>query len=149
MEQTTNKRVVGEFYLPLHNAYSREPSTYSLKGFFISNSEVVRGMDKRLEPNMKSDIVNIKMSKDGTANRTIGHKELSENEMQHLKYYAKNVSQKAVDEIRSGYIAPTPSAVSSPCNYCPYVHICLKNSSGISYRRAGKVNLESFGGGEK
>ena len=73
-----------------------------------------------------------------------GYKELELNEMSMLKNYAKTVSEQAVDEIRSGYIAPNPSEISKPCDYCAYRHICMKNSSAIKYRQASKVNLDSF-----
>ena len=149
MENITKNKVVGEFYLPLHNAYSREASSYSLKGFFVNDNEIISYMDKRLTPGMKSDIVNIRMNKDGIASKTIGYKELSFNEMNGLKNYAKDVTVQAVNEIKSGYIAPSPSDISSPCRYCPYVHICMKSCSGIEYRVANKVNLDSFKGGEE
>ncbi|MBE5741508.1 MAG: hypothetical protein E7351_03175 [Clostridiales bacterium] len=145
IENILNKRTVGNFYLPLHNAYSKEvENTYSLKGFFVNEDFVVHALDKRLEPGMKSDIVNLKLNKDGKATKYNGYKELEMNEMSMLKNYAKTVSEQAVDEIRSGYIAPNPSEISKPCDYCDYRHICMKNSSAIKYRQASKVNLDSF-----
>ena len=144
MENYTKKSVVGEFYLPLHNAYSRESSTYSLKGFFVNDGEIVSSMDTRLVAGMKSDIVNIRMNKGGIASKTTGYKELSFDEMSRLKNYAKNVSIQAVDEIKSGYIAPSPSDISNPCKYCAYSHICMRSCSGVESRVADKVNLDSF-----
>ena len=144
MENHTKKSVVGEFYLPLHNAYSRESSTYSLKGFFVNDSEIVSSMDTRLVAGMKSDIVNIRMNKGGIASKTTGYKELSFDEMSRLKNYAKNISIQAVDEIKSGYIAPSPSDISNPCKYCAYSHICMRSCSGVESRVAEKVNLDSF-----
>ena len=57
---------------------------------------------------------------------------------------SKKISEKAVDEIKSGYIAPSPSGVSKPCEFCDYSAICLRKSCGIEYRKAKKVNLSSF-----
>ncbi len=145
MEQELKKRTVGGFYLPLHNSYMRETTPqYSLKGFFINDSEIVHAMDYRLNSGDKSDIVNIKMAKNGKANRTLGYKELESDEMSELKQYAKRVSETAVDEIKSGYIAPSPSGNSKPCDYCEFSHICFKNSSNIKYRNTKNVKLESF-----
>ena len=84
------------------------------------------------------------MTKSETVRKSIGYKELESDEFLRLKNYSKNVSENAVDEIKSGYIKPTPSEVSKSCDFCPYGHVCLKNSNNIKYRKAEKVNLESF-----
>ena len=148
MENLTNKRVVGSFYLPLHNAYTTDKNNYSLKGFFENEKEIVSALDTRLTPGDKSDIVNVRLTKDEIAYRTIGYKELTEQELLSLKTYAKNLSNKAIHEIKQGEIKPSPSEVSKPCDYCPYKQVCLKESSGIDYRPTKKVNLKSFKGGE-
>jgi len=145
MERVLKKRGVGSFYLPLHNAYTKElENTYSLKGFYLAEDFVVRAFDKRLEAGCKSDIVNVKLNKSNGVTRTIGYKELNVNELKTLKDYAINVSENAVNEIKSGYIAPNPSGVSKPCEFCPYGHICMRNSCGIEYRDVNKINLDSF-----
>ena len=145
MEKVLNKSVVGSFYLPLHNAYTKDIiNPFSLKGFYLAEDFVVKAFDKRLEPGDKSDIVNVKLNKSNTVTKTIGYKELESADLTHLKNYSKTVSEKAIDEIKSGYIAPNPSEISKPCDYCPYVHICMKNSCNIAYRKAKKVNLDSF-----
>ena len=145
MENVLGKNSVGAFYLPLHNAYTKELSnTYSMKGFYLAEDFVVKSFDKRLEAGMKSDIVNVSLTKANTVRKTIGYKELESAEMTALKTYSKEVSEKAVDEIKSGFIAPSPSEVSKPCQYCSYVHICLKSCNDIHYRKAKKINLDSF-----
>ena len=149
-ENWLKKHVVGGFYLPLHNKYEREEGNpYALKGFFVNEQEIVKALDKRLEPSSKSDIVNIRTNKDNKAIRTIGYKELEETEMHRLKTYAKEVSEKAVDEMKSGFIKPTPSDISKTCEYCEYAHICLKDCSNVQYRQSLKINLDSFKRGEE
>jgi len=144
-ENWLKKNVVGGFYLPLHNKYEREVgNAYALKGFFVNEQEIVHSLDTRLEPSSKSDIVNIRTNKENKAIRTNGYKELHAEEMSRLKNYAKEVSEQAVDEIKSGYIKPTPSEISKPCEYCEYAHICLKDCSNIQYRQALKINPDSF-----
>jgi len=145
MEKVLSKRGVGSFYLPLHNAYEKElGNSYSLKGFYLAEDFVVKAFDKRLEAGSKSDIVNVRINKQNGVTRTNGYKELNINELNSLKKYSQTVSEMAVDEIKSGYIKPTPCDVSKPCEYCPYVHLCLKGSNNINYRKSSKVNLESF-----
>ena len=119
-------------------------NAYSLKGFYLAEDFVVKSFDKRLEAGTKSDIVNVKLNKQNGVTRTVGYKELNINELNNLKDYSKKVSENAVDEIKSGYIKPSPCEVSKPCDYCPYIHLCLKNSNNIDYRQTKKVNLNSF-----
>ena len=145
MERVLGKRGVGSFYLPLHNAYTRElGNTYSLKGFYLAEDFVVRAFDKRLEPGTKSDIVNVKINKKDEITKQGGFKELSMTELHRLKEYSKKISEVAVDEIKSGYIKPSPCEVTKPCEYCPYAHICLRDANNIQYRKTNVINLSSF-----
>ena len=145
MENVLKKNMVGTFYLPLHNAYTKElGNTYALKGFYLAEDFVVKAFDKRLTTDSKSDIVNVRISTKDKVVKTIGYKELEINSLKDMKNYSKAVTETAVDEIKSGYIKPTPSEVSKHCDYCPYNHICMKHSNDISYRKANKINLNSF-----
>ncbi len=145
MENVLKKSGVGTFYLPLHNAYTRElTNIYSLKGFYLAEDFVVKSFDKRLVAGMKSDIVNVKLNKDESISKMRGNKELNSKEMSRLKNYSKLVSEKAVEELKSGYIAPSPSGLGKPCEYCPYVHVCLRSSSNVEFRPTNKVDLDSF-----
>ena len=144
MENEFKNKVVGTFYLPLHNEYTREiGNTYALNGFFINEDFIIKAFDKRLEPNVKSDIVNVRMAKDGKARRYKG-KELESDEMLALKNYSKQVASQAVDEIKSGYIQPSPTGVSDPCKYCEYAHVCMRKTNAIKSRNVQEVNLTSF-----
>ena len=148
MEKCFDKKVVGEFYLPLHNAYTRElGNTYSLKGFFINEDFIVQSFDKRLVAGMKSDIVNVKLAKDGKAMKN-SSKELESKEMTLLKNYSKVVSQKAYDELSSGYIKPSPNDSNCMCEYCPYSAVCMRESNRYEVRAINKVDLTSFEEGE-
>lgn len=138
VENLFKGKSVGCFYLPLHNDYTKDENNYSLKGYFENNVEVVLALDKRLQPQEKSDIVNITTTKNMTARRQINYN------LAELKNYSLKLSTNAVDEIKSGYILPSPSKVSSPCEWCEYAHICMRNTTGIKERGISKVNAESF-----
>ncbi|MBR2969720.1 MAG: PD-(D/E)XK nuclease family protein [Clostridia bacterium] len=145
IENVVGDKVVGCFYLPLHNEYMREiGNTYSLNGFYINDNQVIQSFDKRLIPGMKSDIVNVNMLNSGLARTTIGYKEVDSAQMSRLKDYAKRTSIGAVDEIRSGFISPSPSGISKPCDYCPYMQICMRKSEGIDYREDHHIVPDSF-----
>ena len=144
MENATKNKVVGGFYLPLHNEYKREVgNTYTLNGFFLNEEFVIKAFDNRLEPNLKSDIVNVRMLKDGTARKSSG-KELDSDDLRSLKEYSKLVAEQAVDEIKSGYIAASPTKVSDPCRYCEFAQVCLRKSKGIKTRDTLAVDVSSF-----
>ena len=115
-----------------------------MKGFYLAEDFVVKAFDKRLAPGVKSDIVNVKMTKDGRASKTKGYKELESGELLNLKNYAKAVSENAVEEIRSGFIKPSPHELSNQCRFCPYMQVCLKKSCGVEFRSSNKVDLTSF-----
>ncbi len=145
MENALNLKTVGNFYLPLHNAYTKdEKNTYAMKGFYLAEDFVVKAFDNRLIAGGKSDIVNVKLNKDGSITKNKGNKELQSKDLLALKEYSKKVSEQAVDEIKSGFVQPTPSDVKKPCEYCPYVHVCMKESNGIEFRQSKKVDLNSF-----
>ena len=145
MEKLLNKKLVGSFYLPLRNAYTKEvENTYALKGFFINEDFVLKALDNRLEIGGTSDIINVTINKEFKAGRTKGVKKLEDKEMDVLKQYSQKVAELAVDEIKQGYIKPTPSEISELCNYCPYMQICLKDCSNICYRSVNKVEIDSF-----
>ncbi len=145
MENVLNLKAVGNFYLALHNAYTKdEKNTYAMKGFYLAEDFVVKSFDNRLIAGKKSDIVNVKLNKDGSIARNKGNKELQSKDLLALKEYSKKVSEKAVSEIKSGFVQPTPCDVKKPCEYCPYIHICLKESNGIIFRQSKKIDLSSF-----
>ncbi len=145
MEEKLKKRAVGGFYLPLHNAYTRGVfSPYALKGFYLNEREILNAMDVRLNQQPKSDIVNINLTTKGVSRRTKGYKELEATELKNLKDYALKISSNAIDEIKSGYIKPSPSENSNPCEFCVYKHVCLHESLDVKMRANKQVNLLSF-----
>lgn len=148
MDNHFDKKVVGEFYLPLHNEYKKELSnTYSLKGFYVNDFEILQALDKRIEETRSSDIVNLNLT---NSNLAAKHgKQLAANEMDKLKNYAKQVSENAVEEIKQGYIAANPNNDSKICVYCPYVQICMQATNNINKREAQTIKLESFDIGGK
>ena len=140
-----NKKVIGGFYLPLHNKYSREvENNYSLNGYFVNEDFVIRALDKNVQAGEKSDIVDMRLTKDFKA-RSMP----TDGEMENLKNYSKHVSENAINEIKQGYISPNPikfDEQSSSCTYCKYLSICRRNSMNIDFRETKDVNLNSFGG---
>lgn len=145
MEQALKMQGVGSFYLPLHNKYEKaEKFNYSLQGFFVKDNEIIKALDKTLVAGNKSDIVNVSLYPNG--NPYASDKILDAETFAQLKLYAKQISNKAVEEIKTGNIAPSP--YKDACKYCPYVQVCLKNSNKTNTRGLMQVNLNSFKEGE-
>lgn len=140
IEKEMKKKVVGGFYLPLHNKYSREiENNYSLNGYFVNEDFVIRALDKNVQASERSDIVDMRLTKDFKA-RSMP----TDNEMENLKNYSKRVSENAVEEIKSGFIKPSPLDYSKSCDYCPYSQTCLKTCKSLSARKSGAVKFSSF-----
>lgn len=140
IEKELNKKVVGSFYLPLHNKYSTDvKNNYSLNGFFVNEDFVIKALDKNIQAGEKSDIVDMSLTKDFSAKSMP-----KSNEMDNLKNYAKTITETAVDEIKSGFIKPTPLDFADMCKYCPYSQTCLKTCKNIKHRNANTVNFSSF-----
>ena len=140
IEKEMKKKVVGGFYLPLHNKYSREvENNYSLNGYFVNEDFVIRALDKNVQASERSDIVDMCLTKDFKA-RSMP----TDNEMENLKNYSKLVSENAVEEIKSGFIKPSPLDYSKACDYCPYSQTCLKTCKSLSARKSGAIKFSSF-----
>lgn len=145
IEQITGKNVVGTFYLPLHNKYSRQSENpYAMSGYFLAEDFVAHALDKRLQAGEKSDIINLSLKNDGMVKKTAGQKELDSADFLAMKNYAKKVSENAVEEIRSGYIKPSPIDINEHCDTCPYEQICLHSCCNNELRMAKSVNKDSF-----
>jgi len=140
VESELNKKVIGGFYLPLHNKYAREiKSNYSLNGYFINEDFVIQALDKNVVAGEKSDIVDMRLTKDFKA-----YGMPQNNQMEDLKNYSKKISEQAVDEIKSGFIKPAPIDYAKFCEYCPYSQTCLSSSQKFDARKTKSVKLSSF-----
>ena len=140
-----NKNIVASFYLPLKNDYSDESKNrYMFKGYFLNEDFVIKAMDNRLDVGEDSDIFDITVNKEFKAGRTKNVRKLESNEFNELLDYAKNLTEKAVDEIKSGFILPSPTDLSTVCKSCVYRQVCLKNCAGVKTRVSSGIKLENF-----
>ena len=147
IENELKRKSVGAFYLPLHNEYRLdEANPYALNGIYLADRLLATAIDKRIEETRISDISNLKLTSNGEVDLTT--KSLTDADFNNLKEYAKSVSEKAVEEIRSGYIKPSPSDRVNPCTYCAYAHICMHKTNGLEARKLGRVTTQSFKEGE-
>ena len=153
IQNATGKRLSGTFYLPIKNVVEKvgkDENVYKLIGFYTDDSELASAYDINITTNLKSNYVNMALKKDGTLYKK-GDKVLPPSSMQRLLLYAKDISVKALDEISMGKFKASPlrfDKLHNACTYCPYLGLCSKSSNNVTFREMGRVNIDSFSGGE-
>ncbi len=148
LQKCLKKSCAGVFYLPISQKYLKdEKNTYKLNGFFITENDMVHRLDVTLEPEVKnaSDIVNVKIKKDGSVYKN--NYALTSVEMEQIFAYVDALSTTAIREIQSGNIYPSPIAVQGDvCQYCDFLPICRRNSFNIQHRKSGAIKKEDIVG---
>lgn len=158
-----NKKIAGLFYLPIHSEYvknaEKTQEKYKMNGFLIKDIDVIKNMDYSLSfDNPKSKFVPIAIkSNDDVRNRNsfelsrAGQKFLSEEEFENLKKYNEKLCKIALEEIKSGYIEPSPirkgdDKDSMPCTWCEFAGFCGKENSRFAGGRRcdSSVTIENF-----
>ena len=139
--------------MPIKNVVEKvdnDENIYKLMGFYTDNTELADIYDINLTSNLKSNFVNMSLKKDGSFSKR-SEKVLTDNEMENMLNYSKNISIKALKEICSGTFNASPlkfDGTTNACTYCPYLVLCSKSSNNIQFREQSKVTKESFNGGE-
>ena len=138
----TNKQVVGTFYLPLKNSYSKTnpEELYKLKGVISNNLSDVLKLDKNLnQAKYSSSVLNLKTKKDGGLTGKIL---IERSDFDKLINYSLNMVLSAVEQIKNGNIAPNPLKQSNKttCDYCKYLGMCKFNlNHGNSFREVENI----------
>lgn len=144
---------VGSYYFPVHDKYSEEnEKNYVMHGKTVNDADIITATDKNLLESKSSDVVSIKIKKDGNPYAT--SEVLSEDELKSYMKYAIKLSEKAVDEMNSGFIKPTP--YKDKCKYCNYGGMCgfcidsdaERNVTGVSKNTIVKAVEDAENGGE-
>ena len=156
------KKVAGLFYFPIHSDFVKNDKKikdiYKLQGFLIDDAEVLKHMDNTVSfENSESHLIPLKiktnkeMIKTNTFEISKARQKnyLSENEFADLKLYNQEICKTAIQEILSGYVAPSPakfSADDSPCKWCELNGVCGVSKAKFSDGRlcADDVSIESF-----
>jgi ATP-dependent helicase/nuclease subunit B len=158
------KKVAGLFYLPIHSDFAKldkkPKNMFKFEGFLLDDIDVVKNMDFNLSfENPESNFVALKI-KTSAKNRTenifeisgSSNKNLSQDEFENIKNYTEKLCMKAVQEIESGFIEPSPMLSSatedtpSICSWCKYAGVCgLENAKFSGGRSLNfSVSSESF-----
>ncbi len=134
----------GAYYYPVQNKYLSEEFNFSMLGKTVNTSEVIYATDNTLSAGEKSKVVSVSINKkDGLPSKNSAV--LSPIDMDKYIKYAKLVSAQGVDEIRSGFITPSP--YDGACKYCQFGGMCgFCEEEGGSYRKVEGVGVETITG---
>ena len=102
-----------------------------MKGFFISDAQIIKQMDTTLgEQKLVSDSIDIKLNKqkNGDQNLRSSVNLLSDSQFVDLQNYVQKLCEKAVGEILDGNVEPSPIRLSESdklhCASCEFAGIC-------------------------
>ena len=102
-----------------------------MKGFFIDDAEKIMQMDTTLnEQNRTSTFLDVKLNKpkNGVYKLKSSENLLTDKEFTDLQTYVKAICDKAVAEILSGYVHPSPIRLTDSdktyCENCEFYGVC-------------------------
>ncbi len=97
---------------------------YKMKGLIIDEPDIVKLMDKNLEVTGKSNIIPVRLTKDGSIKKA--KSVVSKEEFEYLKNYMIKIIKQIASEILDGNIEIKPNKKKkiSPCGFCDYKSIC-------------------------
>ena len=99
---------------------------FRMNGLVLPEMNIINMMDNKLKDGEKSDVIPVKIKKDGTMDKT--SKVVSRKEFEILQKYVKNTLAQISKEILDGNIDIKPyynvKTKRKPCEYCKYNSIC-------------------------
>lgn len=126
IKEKLKKECGGVFYFDCKFDFQEVDSGKSiLKGLVENNDENLKLFDKSLKPGTKSDILSLGISKKDPK-KYIGNC-ISKKSLDFYIEYALNLTRKACEEIKDGFIKASPDNLS--CEYCNYKEICCYNKN--------------------
>lgn len=136
-----NALPAGAYYYPVKDVYSSKGDDYVMLGKTVSDKDVFLATDNDIFDNSQSKVVNVKLKSSGEPYKSSDV--LSGEDMQKYLTYAKLVCKNSVDEIKSGYVAPSP--YDGACKYCPYGGMCgFSQNEGGEFRKVSNVTSETI-----
>ncbi len=131
----------GAYYFPVHDSFSLSgESNYKMRGKTVESKDILEATDVDLYQNGDSEFVSIKLKKDG--NVYSSSETLNQSDMDAYLKYAVKISEKGVDEINSGFIAPSP--YKDACTYCSYGGMCGISPNENCVRKEKKIDASTI-----
>ncbi len=136
LEKSEGVSAVGALYYPI--SAKRKKSQKTFEGFFVEDE--VEDFDAEFLQNGVSKVLGVKQGKDGTKSGKVLR---SKEEFDAIMDSAWAVMEKNLENIESGYIAPSPLKNNNRllCEFCQYFGICrFDQESGNSFRLKRKLS---------
>lgn len=131
----------GAYYYPVKDEFSKDGEDFVMLGKTVNDKEILGATDSSILNGESSKVVKVKLKADGTPYRSSDL--LSSEEMLKFLEYSKLVSANGVDEIRSGYIAPSP--YDKACDWCKFKGMCgFCQNEGGQFRKSSNVTVETI-----
>lgn len=141
----------GAVYLPLTDGYSKNGADYRYNGQFEKSLQTFSELDIAFGEAIKNkskescSVFKVKTdTKNGGFYLSPDTNLLTREEFYRFCDYADSLIRKAAEEIRSGYIAPSPlkTGQTLSCTYCPYVSLCEEEKREIRVaEKTSKYNI--------
>lgn len=101
---------------------------FKMKGLLVADLEIIKMMDKKLEPSTYSESIPVYLDREGNISKSRS-KVLDKEKFEKLQKYTKHIISEISKEIFSGNIDIKPFYINkkTPCEYCEYKSICNFN----------------------
>lgn len=157
--ENESQKPAGALYFPIRNEWAdskiKAEQQYKNKGYLLKDEDVLVKMDADLYSSNTSQSIPVRFIKSKTASKESNEREfgaegnlLSESQFENITKYIKELECKAVEEILSGYIEPSPLVLNkkSPCAYCDYKNVCgLERTNNPQGRKnIEKIDFNNF-----
>ena len=141
--QNSGLKPAGVVYFPIRNEFSQEGKlSGKMKGFFVNDSNIIMQMDTTLNADKReSDFIDIKLNKPKNGEFALKNSAnlLTDAQFKDLSNYVTQLCDKAINEILSGYIEPSPIRLSSsdrlPCENCSFAGVCGVDKTRYAFGR--------------
>ena len=163
IENGENGKPAGALYFPIRNEWAdskkKAVEAYKNKGYLLKDEQVLEKMDTDLYVSNTSNSLPVRFIKSKNAPKDSTEREfgaegnlLTQKQFEEITKYIYELEKRAVDEIMSGYILPSPLVLDgkSPCAYCDYRFVCgLEKTENKEGRKSlEKINFCNFIEGE-
>ena len=139
MSQLKGERIpAGVFYVPASVEYTNDgEGRFRMKGFLNGEREALLCGDVHLTEEKKSEYFSASLK-----NGTLATKVMDEQTFRDFLDYAVLVSRKGSEELKEGYIAPTP--YEDGCKYCKYGGMCGFDCDTHKPRKESKIEPKTI-----
>lgn len=158
LDEHINKEIGGVFYFNIDDPYIETDSNnkdeigndifseFKLNGYAVEDADIVAKMDKSLQEKNSSDIIPVRLKKDG--NFYASSNVLSAEKYEKLLNIVEDNIRRLSEDILKGQISinPCKQENSVPCSYCEYRSICQFDPlmKGNTYRIINKRSREEI-----